>query len=67
MASQANTPHSSYTNAAPVLDMQPACIMNLLDVTTAVQYNTMNTLLIFKVFVPYGHICTELNSLQNVH
>lgn len=58
---------SSYCNTAAALNMQPGCIMNLLDATTAGQYNRTNTRLIFKVFVPYGHICTELNSLQNVH
>lgn len=67
MASQANTPHSSYCNTAAALNMHPGCIMNLLDVTTAGQYNITNTRLIFKVFVPYGHIFTEFNSLQNVH
>lgn len=30
------------------------------------QQHIYNAHLVFKVFVPHGHICTELNLLQNV-
>lgn len=30
------------------------------------QQHSYNAHLVFKVFVPHGHICTELNLLQNV-
>lgn len=62
-SSQVNKAHSSH--GFECFEYTISTVLSTLQ-RSQMQQHSYNAHLVFKAFVPHGHICTELNLLQNV-